>query len=211
MRHILTGMMRKEKSKKNRHSKSVSGVSFPLVGRCPRLGVADLAGRSSGVLSGGPVGVTFGVAWLGGLPASFGVGARLRGRVSVFPPPFFSSVLFVCFLFFFRGGSACSSPCLPSAFCVANRVAVGACAWLGSAPAPWVGWVMYRLGLVALPVRLGSGSAGWAVAPGGSVRPWVKGDGVFGVPPPFKVPALIFWRWLVWAGRRRPCRARSGP
>ena len=34
-------------------------------------------------------------------------------------------------------------------------------------PAPWVRWVMYTLGLVAFPVGLGSGFAGWAVAPGG--------------------------------------------
>ena len=62
-----------------------------------------LAGRSSGVLSGGLVGAAFDAVWLGGLPASCGVGARLRGCVSVScPPPFF-----------LRGGSACSSLCPP--------------------------------------------------------------------------------------------------
>ena len=47
-----------------------------------------------------------------------------------------------------------------SALGVVNRVAVGACVLLGLAPAPWVGWVMYTLSSVALPVRLGSGSSG---------------------------------------------------
>ena len=71
-----------------------------------------------------------------------------------------------------------------SALGVVDRVAVGACVLLGLVPAPWVGWVMYTLGSVALPVGLGSGSAGWAVARGGFVRPWVRGAGVFRVPPP---------------------------
>ena len=44
--------------------------------------------------------------------------------------------------------------------------------------------VMYTLGLVAFPVGLGSGSAGWAAVPGGFVRSWVGGGGVFPVPPP---------------------------
>ena len=64
-----------------------------------------------------------------------------------------------------------------SAFGVATRVAVGACPWLGRAPAPWVRWVMYTLRLVAFPVGLGSGSSGWAVAPGGLVRSWIRGTG----------------------------------
>ena len=95
------------------------------------------------------------------------------------PPPFF-------------WGGVCLFLPLPSmgwcthwsAFGVVNRVAVGACVLLGLAPAPWVGWVMYTLGSVALPVGLGSGSAGWAVAPGGFGRPWFRGAGVFCVPPP---------------------------
>ena len=33
--------------------------------------------------------------------------------VCLLPPPFFLSVLFVCFLFFVWGGFACSSPCVP--------------------------------------------------------------------------------------------------
>ena len=36
------------------------------------------------------------------------------------------------------------------------------------------GWVMHTLGLAALSAGLGSGSAGWGVAPGGFVRPWVR-------------------------------------
>ena len=72
-----------------------------------------LAGRSSGILSGGPVGFAFGVACLGGLPASCGVGVRLPGCQSVCCPPFFfSSVVCVRFCFSWGGGSACSSLCL---------------------------------------------------------------------------------------------------
>ena len=151
-----------------------------------------LARRSSGVLSGGPVGAVFGAVWLGGLPASCEVGARLRGCVPVScPPPFFFAVCLFPPLFF-SGGGVCLFLPLPSlgwcthwsAFGVVNRVAVGACGLVGRAPAPWVGWVMYTLGPVAFPVGLGSGSAGWAVAPGGFGRPWVRGAGAFRVLPP---------------------------
>ena len=38
---------------------------------------------------------------------------------------------------------------------------------------------MYTLDLVAFPVGLGSGSAGWVVASGVFMRSWVKGGGVF--------------------------------
>ena len=135
------------------------------------------AGRSSGAPSGGPV---FGAVWLGGLAASCGVCGRFRGcGLYSCPPPF-------CF---FRGGVCLFLPlhslgwCTHwSAFGVVNRVAVGAFVLLGLAPAPWVGWVMYTFGSAALPAGLGSGSAGWAVAPGGFVRPWVRGAGVFRVP-----------------------------
>ena len=134
----------------------------PACPGCPFLRWATVLGRvspgsagwSSGVLSGGPVGVAFLVAWLGGLPASCGVGAGLRGCVSAScPPPFicrrahvrgwgglppFCAVCF--FLFFWRG--VCLFLPLPSlgwcthwsAFGVANRVAVRAA--LGWA-VPW--------------------------------------------------------------------------
>ena len=100
--------------------------------------------------------------------------------LSVCPPPFF---LFgaVCLFLPLPSLGWCTHP---SAFSVANQVAVGACGLLGRAPAPWVGWVMYTLGLVAFASKLGSGSAGWAVAQGGFVRPWVRGGGVLRVPPP---------------------------
>ena len=107
------------------------------------------------------------------------------------PPPFFRlCCLFVSCLFFL--GGVCLFLPLPSlssctqwsAFGVADRVAVGVFAWLGRAPVPWVGWVMYTLGLVAFPVGVGSGSAGWAGVPGGFERSWVKGGGVCRVPPP---------------------------
>ena len=48
-----------------------------------------------------------------------------------------------------------------------NQAPVGACVLLSLALGTWVGWVMCTLGSVALPVGLGSGSAGWAVALGG--------------------------------------------
>ena len=94
-------------------------------------------------------------------------------------------------LFFFGGGVCLFLP-LPSlgwcthwsAFGVVNQVAVGPCVLVGLAPAPWVGWVMCTLGSAALPIGLVSGSASWAVAPGGFVRPWVRGAGVFCVPSP---------------------------
>ena len=71
-----------------------------------------------------------------------------------------------------------------SAVSVVNLVAAGACVLQGLVPAPWVGWVMYTFGSVALPVGVGSGSTGWAVAPGGFVRPLVREARVFRVPPP---------------------------
>ena len=81
---------------------------------CPSLPERGLCWRVRGVLSscgpllsvgcrrfwlggppvflwGAPVGAVFGVVWLGGLPASCGVGGRLRGSgpVSCLAPPFF--------------------------------------------------------------------------------------------------------------------------
>ena len=136
-----------------------------------------LAGWSSGVPSGGPV---FGAVWLGGLAASCGWAVSLLWAFLVPPPP--------CFFF----GRVCLFLPLPSlgwcthwsAFSVVNRVAIGACVLLGLAPAPWVGWVMCTLRSVALLAGLSSGSAGWAVALGGFVRPWVRKAGVSRVSPP---------------------------
>ena len=122
---------------------------------CPPVFLRRARWVPSSVQSGGVVCPPL-VVWLGGFVA---VG------LSRTPSPFF------------WGGSACSSLCLSlgwcthwSAFGVVNRVAVGACVLLGLAPAPWVGWVVYTLGSLALPVGLGTGSAGWAVAPGSFVR-----------------------------------------
>ena len=52
------------------------------------------------------------------------------------------------------------------------------CVAADRAPAPWVMWVMYTLGLVACPVGLGAGYAGWAVARANFVRSWVRGGEV---------------------------------
>ena len=86
----------------------------------------------------------------------------------------------------FFGGGVCLFLPLPSlgwrthwpAFSVVFRVAVGGCVLLGRVPAPWVGWVMYKLGSAPLPAGLGPGSAGWAAAPGGFVWLWVRGLGL---------------------------------
>ena len=96
------------------------------------------------------------------------------------PPPFLS------------GGGVCLFLPLPSlgwrthwsAFSVVFRAAVGGCVLPSSVPAPWVGWVMYTFGLAPLPAGLGSGSAGWAAAPGGFEWLWVRGAGVVRVLSP---------------------------
>ena len=121
--------------------------------------------------------------------------------------------------FFFRGGVCLFLP-LPSldwrthwpAFCVVFRFAVGGCVLPSRAPAPWVGWVMYTLGSAPLPAGLGSGSAGWAVVPGGFVWLWVRGSGVVRVlsPPGFRF-YLSGWTASIVAGRAvAPCRCVAG-
>ena len=76
----------------------------PFFGWAAALGCVSpvLAGWFSGFPSEGPVCAVFGAFWLGGLPASCGVGGRLRGCGPISYPPFF-----------FLGGSACSSLGLP--------------------------------------------------------------------------------------------------
>ena len=123
------------------------------------------------------------------VPSGCGVRPPLVVRVGGFLAVGPSCAPFPPFLF---GGGLCLFLPLPplswcahwSAFGVLIRVAVGACVLLGLAPAPWVAWVMYTFGSAALSAGLGSGSAGWAVAPAGFLRPWVRGAGVFGVSSP---------------------------
>ena len=87
---------------------------------------------------------------------------------------------------FFWGGGCLFLP-LPSlgwrthwpAFSVVFRAAVGDCVLFGRVPAPWVGWATYTLGSAPLPAKSGPGFAGWAAAPGGCVRLWVRGLGLF--------------------------------
>ena len=57
-------------------------------------------------------------------------------------------------------------------------------------------------GLVACPVRLGAGSAGWAVAPAAFVRSWVRGGGAVPCPPG---PAVPVWWWRVYLSGCRLC------
>ena len=156
-----------------------------LRGVCPRvLGVPSLGGPLPSAwccwfwLSCPPAPL-WGV--LSSVPSGWGVWPPLvvlvGGVVAVghsrAPPPL---------LFFFSGGGVCLFLPLPSlgwrthwsAFCVVFRFAVGGCVLPGRAPPPWVGWVMYTLGSAPLPAGLGSGSAGWAVVPGGFVWPWVS-------------------------------------
>ena len=167
------------------------------------------------------MGVAFGVAWLEGLPASCGVGARLRGCATVSRPPprFFAGghafvvrrgfPAFRVFWFFCGGGNCLFLP-LPSpgwcthwsAFVGANRVTVGA--WIGCGPCPGP---MGRLGYVhagpgGLSCRVRFGSAAWAVAPAGFVRSWVKGGCDYLCPPAFALPVLTFMWRSVRAGRR---------
>ena len=127
-----------------------------------------LAGWLPSAPCGGPV---FGAVRVGGLAASCGVGGRRGGCGLFWRPP----------RVFLPGGVCLFLP-LPSlgwrthwlAFCVALRFAVGGCVLPSRAPALCVGWVMYTLGSAPLPAGLGSGSAGWVVAPRGFVWPWVS-------------------------------------
>ena len=135
--------------------------------------------------------------WLGGPPVF------LRGVLSPVPSgwgvwlslvggQFCGCVPFSCPPPFFFGGGSLRVP--PSAFpglvhaLVGIRCGLPGCCWrlrfARPCPAPWVGWVMYTLGSVALLAGLGSGSAGWAGAPSGFLRPWVRGAEVSRVSPP---------------------------
>ena len=145
-------------------------VSLPSVGRCPRLGVAGFGlvvprrpfgGSCLRCRLDGGFGRLLWCWW-----AAWWLWAVLA------PPPL---------LFFFGGGVWLFLPLLSlgwrthwSAFHVAFQFAVGGCVLPGRAPAPCVGWVMYTLSSAPLPAGLGSGSAGWAVVPGGFVWPWVS-------------------------------------
>ena len=174
----------------------LSGVSFPPVGRCSRLRVLGFGWVVLWCSFGGPRGYRLWCCLAGGSAGLLWIGCAVsRLCICLLPPPFFllarswfggaspPSVLFVC-PFFWGGGTRLFLP-LPflgwckhwSAFGVANRVVSWCCAWLGLAPAAWLGWVMYTLGQVAYPVRLGSGPAGCVVAPGRFVGPGVKGLG----------------------------------
>ena len=109
------------------------------------------------------------------------------------------------------GGGACLFLPLPSlgwrthwhAFSVFFRAAVFICVLCGRVLAPWVGWAMYTVGSAPLLTGLGPGSVGWAAAPGGCLRFWVRGLGLFvsfplcgtgcnllGGPPPLSPGAL---------------------
>ena len=68
------------------------GRRVVVVGRCFWLGVAGLGEVVPRCSVRGRLGVAFGVAWVGTLPASCGVGARLRGCLTV--SPFFPSFPF---------------------------------------------------------------------------------------------------------------------
>ena len=150
---------------------SVFWVSLPSVGRCPRLGVAGFGW----VVPRRPFG---GSCLQCRLDGGFGRllwcwwAAWWLWAILATPPPL---------LVFFGGVVWLFLPLLSlgwrthwSAFHVAFRFAVGHCVLQGRAPAPCVGWVMYTLSSAPLPAGLGSGSAGWAVVPGGLVWPWVS-------------------------------------
>ena len=144
-------------------------VSLLPVGRCPRLRVAGFGwvvprrpflGSCLRCHLGGGFGRPLSCWW-----AAWWLWAVLA------PPPL---------LFFFGGGL----PVPPSTFPGLAHALVGIlcgfpvfCMWLRFArpcPGPMGRWVMYTLGSAPLPAGLGSGSAGWAVVPGGFVWPWVS-------------------------------------
>ena len=108
----------------------VSGVSFPSVGRCSRLGIAWFGWVVPQCCFRGPVGVAFGVAWLGGLRDSCGVAVRPLGFVSVPcpPPPCFSSG---CALVVGRGFPPCCAVCLSLFFCFGGDLPVPPSAFPG--------------------------------------------------------------------------------
>ena len=108
------------------------------------------------------------------------------------------------FCVFFWGGVACSTLCLPWAaartgwqmvWLTGSLLALWVAA--GRALAPCVVWVIYMHGLVARPVGLGSGSAGWAVVRAGFVRSWARGWGCPVSPHPCGVGLVVagssFW------------------
>ena len=145
--------------------------------------------------------------WLGGPPAPlWRVLSSVPSGWGVWPPlvVLVGSVVAVGrsrapppLLFFFSWGGVCLFLSLPSlawhmhwsAFCSVFRFAVGGCVVPGRAPAPWVGWVMHTLSSAPLPAGLGSGSAGWAVVPGGFVWPWVS-----------RVPSSLRCRLYLYGG-----------
>ena len=210
----------------------VSGVSFPPALRrlCGRGGPLFLVGCLLAGQGGAPQSYRRGPRVLflllpgWGVACLSGVGARLRGCAAV-PPAFLlsrrpagvrslvagaSPILF----FFWRG--VCLFLSLPSlGWCthcwangVASRVAVGVVGGRRPAPAPCVALFMSTHWLVARPVRLGSGSAGWADVRAGSVRSLVTGWGCPLFPRPCGVGLVVAgftfrWRFVRGGGRRR--------
>ena len=154
----------------------VSVSLFP-VRRCYWLGVAGFEWVVPLCLCGGPV---FGAFWGGVWPPLVVLAGGLAavGCFRAFSPSP---------LPFFLGGGACLFLPPPSlgwrthwpAFSVVFRAAVFSCVLCGRVPAPWVGWAMYTVGSAPLLAGLAPGSAGWAVAPGGSLWFWVRGLGLF--------------------------------
>ena len=181
----------------------VFGVSFLPVGRCSRSGVAGFGWVVLQCSSGGSrvwccLAGGFGrLLWCGWV-------VSWLWAFLVPPPPCFFFFRGVCLLLPLRSLRWCTHW---SAFGVVNRVAVGACVLIGFEAAPWVGSVLYTVGLVALLAGLDSGSPGWAVAPGGFVRPSVRGAVVIHVPPPPRCrlqlsgSCLCGWTATVVAGR----------
>ena len=128
-------------------------------------------------------GFVFSALLIGRFAASCGVGGRFGG----FWPFSRSSAP----LFFFEGGSACSSLCLPWAGARTGLQSVWSSGLLlvvafCLAPSRPHGFGWAGLGSALLPAGLGPGSAGWAAAPGGFVWLRVRGAGVVCVLSPLR-------------------------
>ena len=172
-------------------------VSLLPVGRRSRIGVAGFGWVVLRCSFGWGVWLRL-VVWVGGFVAA---------GLSRAPPP----------VFFFRGGSACSSLCPPWAGARTGWCQCGlrGCFWCLSfsrpcpGPVGRVGYVHVELGVPSCGVRF------FLCRLGGCARrlPEALGLKGWGFPCPFPsaVPVLTFWWRFVWADRHHCCQGAQWP